>query len=226
MRHPVSPVAAVCVLALAAAGCGSSNWPSSSAAAATASRSTTSTTHLAKTKFALHAGLAFGAFHHLSKLVAPITDLENKLHGLAGSVKSNGVTKTIGTLRLRVPKPRPILIEAMPIYEYRCEAGHTFEVMQRMSDDPVEICETCEAPVSRVFHPVAVHFKGSGFYNTDYGTRKRARENSSEKGEKGDKSDKSDSSSSSSSDSGSSSTKSSDSKSESKASSTASKSSD
>src|ERR1700733_10228976 len=72
-----------------------------------------------------------------------------------------------------------ILPEAMPIYEYRCEQGHTFEVMQRMSDDPVLVCETCEAPVARVFHPVAVHFKGSGFYNTDYGTRKRARENSS-----------------------------------------------
>ena len=64
----------------------------------------------------------------------------------------------------------------MPIYEYRCEQGHTFEVMQRMSDDPVVSCETCEAPVQRVFHPVAVHFKGSGFYNTDYGTKKRARE--------------------------------------------------
>ena len=64
----------------------------------------------------------------------------------------------------------------MPIYEYRCEQGHTFEVMQRMSDGPVEVCSTCEAPVQRVFHPVAVHFKGSGFYNTDYGTRKRARE--------------------------------------------------
>jgi putative FmdB family regulatory protein len=64
----------------------------------------------------------------------------------------------------------------MPIYEYRCEQGHTFEVMQRMSDDPVATCETCEAPVQRVFHPVAVHFKGSGFYNTDYGTRNRARE--------------------------------------------------
>ncbi len=64
----------------------------------------------------------------------------------------------------------------MPIYEYRCEQGHTFEVMQRMSDDPVATCQTCAAPVQRVFHPVAVHFKGSGFYNTDYGTRKRARE--------------------------------------------------
>ena len=64
----------------------------------------------------------------------------------------------------------------MPIYEYRCDQGHRFEVMQRMSDDPVVSCETCSAPVSRVFHPIAVHFKGSGFYSTDYGTRKRSRE--------------------------------------------------
>ena len=64
----------------------------------------------------------------------------------------------------------------MPIYEYRCEQGHTFEVMQRISDDPVSSCQTCSAPVQRVFHPVAVHFKGSGFYSTDYGSRKRARE--------------------------------------------------
>ncbi|MFL5890577.1 MAG: FmdB family zinc ribbon protein [Solirubrobacteraceae bacterium] len=61
----------------------------------------------------------------------------------------------------------------MPIYEYRCENGHTFEVMQRMTDDPVASCQTCEAPVRRVFHPVAVHFKGSGFYSTDYGKAKR-----------------------------------------------------
>jgi putative FmdB family regulatory protein len=60
----------------------------------------------------------------------------------------------------------------MPIYEYRCDNGHTFEVMQRMIDDPVTKCEVCGAPVQRVFHPVAVHFKGSGFYNTDYGKRK------------------------------------------------------
>src|SRR3954452_12445803 len=45
-----------------------------------------------------------------------------------------------------------------------------------MTDDPVSTCTTCSAPVQRVFHPVAVHFKGSGFYNTDYGTRKRKRE--------------------------------------------------
>ena len=64
----------------------------------------------------------------------------------------------------------------MPIYEYRCENGHLFEVMQRITDDPVTECETCGAPVTRVFHPIAVHFKGSGFYNTDYGTAKRKRE--------------------------------------------------
>ena len=58
----------------------------------------------------------------------------------------------------------------MPIYEYRCPNGHTFEVFQRMSDPPVEACETCGAsPVEKVLFPVAVHFKGSGFYSTDYG---------------------------------------------------------
>jgi putative FmdB family regulatory protein len=64
----------------------------------------------------------------------------------------------------------------MPIYEYRCERGHQFEVMQKMTDDPVQSCSRCDAPVQRVFHPVAVHFKGKGFYNTDYGTRRRNRE--------------------------------------------------
>jgi putative FmdB family regulatory protein len=57
----------------------------------------------------------------------------------------------------------------VPIYEYRCPNGHTFEVMQSMNDDPVAVCEVCGEPVQRVFHPVAVHFKGSGFYSTDYG---------------------------------------------------------
>jgi putative FmdB family regulatory protein len=56
----------------------------------------------------------------------------------------------------------------MPIYGYRCANGHLFEVFQSMTDDPVASCEECGAPVERVFHPVAVHFKGSGFYTTDY----------------------------------------------------------
>jgi putative FmdB family regulatory protein len=62
----------------------------------------------------------------------------------------------------------------MPIYEYRCERGHTFEVMQRMTDDPLTVCDEHGTPVQRVFHPVAVHFKGSGFYNTDYGKKNKA----------------------------------------------------
>jgi putative FmdB family regulatory protein len=93
----------------------------------------------------------------------------------------------------------------MPIYEYRCDRGHTFEVMQRMSEDPLESCATCDAPVQRVFHPVAVHFKGSGFYTTDYGRNRSAA--SADSGEKeGSKAEtagsKSESSSSSGSESG------------------------
>ena len=58
----------------------------------------------------------------------------------------------------------------MPIYEYRCPDGHTFEVFQRMSDPPSERCEVCgKSPVEKVLYPVSVHFKGSGFYSTDYG---------------------------------------------------------
>ena len=96
----------------------------------------------------------------------------------------------------------------MPIYEYRCKKGHQFEVMQRINDDPVTKCEVCGAEVQRVFHPIAVHFKGSGFYNTDYGTRKRSREmkeakESSSKSESSSSSDSSsDSKSSSNSDGG------------------------
>jgi putative FmdB family regulatory protein len=64
----------------------------------------------------------------------------------------------------------------MPIYEYRCPKGHTFEVRQSFTDGPVTVCEVCGNAVERVFRPIAVHFKGSGFYNTDYGTRNRSRE--------------------------------------------------
>ena len=78
---------------------------------------------------------------------------------------------------------------SMPIYEYRCENGHLFEVMQKMSDPPVTTCEECGATVQRVFHPVAVHFKGSGFYNTDYGTSKRKREMEKSASDGADKND-------------------------------------
>ena len=74
----------------------------------------------------------------------------------------------------------------MPIYEYRCPNGHTFEMFQRMSDPPAEICVTCGAgPVEKLLFPVAVHFKGSGFYSTDYGSRKsKAKDGESSSSEK------------------------------------------
>lgn len=89
----------------------------------------------------------------------------------------------------------------MPIYEYRCANGHQFEVFQSMSDDPVTTCEECGAKVERVFSPVAVHYKGSGFYTTDYA--KKGSSKSSSSSDSGSSS--SDSSSPSKSDSGSSS---------------------
>jgi putative FmdB family regulatory protein len=72
----------------------------------------------------------------------------------------------------------------MPIYEYRCEKGHSFDVLQSMSDDPLTACEVCGAPVQKVLHAPAVHFKGSGFYSTDYGKKKAAGSNSDPKKEK------------------------------------------
>ena len=69
----------------------------------------------------------------------------------------------------------------VPIYEYRRPDGTTFEVMQKMTDDPLTHDPETGVPVERVFTPLAVHFKGKGFYNTDYGTKKRNREKASEK---------------------------------------------
>ena len=62
----------------------------------------------------------------------------------------------------------------MPIYEYRCQNDHRFEVLQKFADEPLTECEVCGAPATRVLHPVAIHFKGSGFYSTDYGRRSKA----------------------------------------------------
>jgi putative FmdB family regulatory protein len=91
----------------------------------------------------------------------------------------------------------------VPFYEYRRPDGTTFEVMQKMSDDPLTRDPETGEPVERVFSPIAIHFKGKGFYNTDYGTKKRNREKASDKSS-------SDSSTSSSSSSDSSSSSSSD----------------
>lgn len=103
----------------------------------------------------------------------------------------------------------------MPIYEYKCTNGHVFDVIQRMSDEALTECQECGAPAERVLHPVAIHFKGSGFHNTDYGKKKTGAnggpsEGSSSEGSK-------DSSDSKSSESKSSDSKSSDSKASAKA---------
>jgi len=72
---------------------------------------------------------------------------------------------------------------AMPIYEYRCPDGHTFEVFQRMADPPSEVCEVCgKRPVEKVLYPVAVHYKGSGFYSTDYGKGSRKKDSAGSEG--------------------------------------------
>ena len=83
----------------------------------------------------------------------------------------------------------------MPIYEYKCENGHVFDVMQKLSEDPLTTCVECGAPVRKVLHPVGISFKGSGFYSTDY-SKKGPKETSTKEpstttnGDKKDKKDK------------------------------------
>jgi predicted nucleic acid-binding Zn ribbon protein len=70
---------------------------------------------------------------------------------------------------------------SVPFYEYRRPDGTILEVMQKMTDPPLTQDPETGVPLQRIFHPIAVHFKGKGFYNTDYGTKKRARENAETK---------------------------------------------
>jgi putative FmdB family regulatory protein len=87
----------------------------------------------------------------------------------------------------------------MPIYEYKCENGHVFDAIQKMTDEPLSKCEECGAPAARVLTPPAIHFKGSGFHNTDYGTKRGGGNGGSEGGgeNSGDSGSSSDSESSS-----------------------------
>jgi putative FmdB family regulatory protein len=73
----------------------------------------------------------------------------------------------------------------MPIYEYKCENGHVFDAIQKMSDEPLRECQECGAPASRVLTPPAIHFKGSGFHNTDYGTKRGGNGGSDSGGDSG-----------------------------------------
>src|SRR6476620_3644515 len=70
----------------------------------------------------------------------------------------------------------------MPIYEYKCDNGHVFDVIQKFSDEPLTECQECGAPAVRVLHSPAIHFKGSGFHNTDYGRGKATAAASSDGG--------------------------------------------
>ena len=75
----------------------------------------------------------------------------------------------------------------MPIYEYRCPNGHLFERFQSMTAPAPETCDVCgAAPVEIVLYPVAVHYKGSGFYSTDYGKGKSAKKEGGDSGSSGD----------------------------------------
>lgn len=109
----------------------------------------------------------------------------------------------------------------MPIYEYKCENNHVFDIMQKMAEDPLTTCIKCDASVRKIMHPVGISFKGSGFYSTDYsgkskaepaaktdsadkpdssnGDSKNGSSDSSKESKKSEKSEKSDSSASSSS---------------------------
>ena len=71
----------------------------------------------------------------------------------------------------------------MPIYEYKCPNGHLLEVFHGMSEPGPTACAECGAsPLVRVLHPVAVHYKGSGFYSTDYGKGNRRKSDASKDG--------------------------------------------
>jgi putative FmdB family regulatory protein len=95
----------------------------------------------------------------------------------------------------------------MPTYDYLCENGHRFELVQRFSEDALDKCVECGAPCKRLLHAPAIHFKGSGFYSTDYGSKKRGpngagqeskSESAAASGDGGGKSDSSSSSTTSS----------------------------
>lgn len=105
----------------------------------------------------------------------------------------------------------------MPIYEYKCTNGHVFDVIQKMSDEALTECQECGAPAERVLHPVAIHFKGSGFHNTDYGKKKTGANGSASEGNSSEGSKDSSDSKSSESKSSDSQSSSSDSKSPAKA---------
>ena len=78
----------------------------------------------------------------------------------------------------------------MPIYEYKCENGHVFDIMQKMAEDPLKECVECGAPVKKLMNPVSISFKGSGFYSTDYKNGKASTEKTDSKSAGSEKTEK------------------------------------
>jgi len=95
----------------------------------------------------------------------------------AGPLTRESSTAVVATALIE--GPRSYTAMRMPIYEYRRQNGTTFEVVQKMTDDALTVDPETGKPVERVFHAPAIHFKGKGFHNTDYGTRNRNRETES-----------------------------------------------
>ena len=115
--------------------------------------------------------------------------------------KTGGIPRWERGSEKLTPPGALLAFSSVPIYEYKCPNGHVFELFQKMSDEQPDVCEVCgEGPLQRVLYPVAVHFKGSGFYSTDYGkggsasrpatARNPTATRGSEKADKGDKKDK------------------------------------
>jgi len=63
----------------------------------------------------------------------------------------------------------------VPIYEYECEScGKRFELIQKLSDEPLSVCKFCGGTVSRLISSPAIQFKGTGWYVTDYARKSTA----------------------------------------------------
>jgi len=60
----------------------------------------------------------------------------------------------------------------MPLYDYKCsQCGDIFEVLQKITEDPLKHCPKCKGEIKRIISPVGIIFKGSGFHVTDYGKK-------------------------------------------------------
>ncbi len=70
----------------------------------------------------------------------------------------------------------------MPTYGYRCRScGNEFEVLQKISDPPLESCPKCAGKLDKMVYAAGIIYRGSGYYNTDYKSGSKGSEKASEK---------------------------------------------